>query len=239
MYLYIILQIGLLAGLEKVKLLREPEAAALAYGLNLHQQQLVLVFDLGGGTLDVSVLEVGNGFVEVIATNGDSHLGGDDFDYIIVQWIIDKFIEINKEGGLYIRKDIKTYTKLREIAQLAKKDLSISKEVIIHIPCLYKDIDFPPTKLTRGRFESLSKSLLTRALKPLREVAIMAGILIIDTLILYILYNIIFIINDIVLYIYCIYYCDYVSFISYINEYVMYIIYMHVNIIYHSIYYRN
>ena len=106
-----------------------------------------------------------------------SNVGGDDFDMIIINWIIDKFEEINKDGALYIRKDIKTYTRLKEIAQEAKKNLSYHKEVIIEIPHLYKDIDFPPMKLTRGRFESLSKHLLTRALKPLREVAIMAGIL--------------------------------------------------------------
>lgn len=167
---------GRLAGLQKVRLLREPEAAALAYGLDLSEQQLVLVFDLGGGTLDVSVLDVGNGFVEVIATNGDPHLGGDDFDYVIVDWLVDQFELVSKEGARHVRNDVLALARLREIALQAKKQLSVAVDCTIEIPSLYKGVGLPSTKLTRGKFESLSRHLLARILKPLREVAIMAQI---------------------------------------------------------------
>lgn len=169
-------QAGRLAGLQKVRLLREPEAAALAYGLDLSEQQLVLVFDLGGGTLDVSVLDVGNGFVEVIATNGDPHLGGDDFDYVIVDWLVDQFELVSKEGARHVRNDVLALARLRDIALQAKKQLSMAVDCTIEIPSLYKGVGLPTTKLTRGKFESLSRHLLARILKPLREVAIMAQI---------------------------------------------------------------
>jgi molecular chaperone DnaK len=169
-------QAGRLAGLQKVRLLREPEAAALAYGLDLSEQQLVLVFDLGGGTLDVSVLDVGNGFVEVIATNGDPHLGGDDFDYVIVDWLVDQFELVSKEGARHVRNDVLALARLRDIALQAKKQLSVAADCTIEIPYLYNGVGLPATKLTRGKFESLSRHLLARILKPLREVAIMAQI---------------------------------------------------------------
>jgi molecular chaperone DnaK len=169
-------QAGRLAGLQKVRLLREPEAAALAYGLDLSEQQLVLVFDLGGGTLDVSVLDVGNGFVEVIATNGDPHLGGDDFDYVIVDWLVDQFELVSKEGARHVRNDVLALARLRDIALQAKKQLSVAADCTIEIPSLYNGVGLPATKLTRGKFESLSRHLLARILKPLREVAIMAQI---------------------------------------------------------------
>ena len=167
---------GRLAGLQKVRLLREPEAAALAYGLDLSEQQLVLVFDLGGGTLDVSVLDVGNGFVEVIATNGDPHLGGDDFDYVIVDWLVDQFEQVCREGARHVRNDVLALARLRDIALQAKKQLSVAADCTIEIPSLYNGVGLPATKLTRGKFESLSRHLLARILKPLREVAIMAQI---------------------------------------------------------------
>jgi len=167
---------GRLAGLQKVRLLREPEAAALAYGLDLTEQQLVLVFDLGGGTLDVSVLDVGNGFVEVIATNGDSHLGGDDFDYVIMDWLVDQFELVSREGARQVRSNVTALAKLREIAQHVKKQLSVAVDCTVEIPLLHNGIGLPATKLTRGKFEFLSRHLLARILKPLREVAIMAQI---------------------------------------------------------------
>jgi molecular chaperone DnaK len=136
-------QAGRLAGLQKVRLLREPEAAALAYGLDLSEQQLVLVFDLGGGTLDVSVLDVGNGFVEVIATNGDPHLGGDDFDYVIVDWLVDQFELVSKEGARHVRNDVLALARLRDIALQAKKQLSVAVDCIIEIPSLYNGVGLP------------------------------------------------------------------------------------------------
>lgn len=172
---------GKLAGLLKVKLLREPEAAAMAYGLNLQQRQLVLVFDLGGGTLDVSVLEVGEGLVEVIATNGDAHLGGDDFDQIIVEWILDEFVHtegVTLQMVQQARGDVYLLARLREVARDVKRRLSTASEVQVEVP----NIHFASgglgvsAVLTRHRFESLSRHLLSRLLKPLREVAIMAGV---------------------------------------------------------------
>ncbi|KAJ1430280.1 Hsp70 protein-domain-containing protein, partial [Ochromonadaceae sp. CCMP2298] len=167
---------GKLAGLEKVKLLREPEAAALAYGLNLHKQQLVLVFDLGGGTFDVSVLAVGGGFVEVIATNGDSHLGGDDFDYVVVDWLLEQLAAVtSKEAAGRVAKDVFALARLREAALQAKKALSQEREVAIDVPFICGEVGLSVT-LTRKKFEALSKKLFLRMLKPLREVAIMAGV---------------------------------------------------------------
>jgi molecular chaperone DnaK len=167
-----------LAGLEKVKLLREPEAAALAYGLTQEQRKIVLVFDLGGGTFDVSVLEVGGGFVEVIATSGDAHLGGDDWDRAIVDHVVQ---EMSVAAGLSatdvkaLQADPIVSARLLEAAEQAKIALSAAKETRVQIPLLFRglSVDVP---LSRGRFESLTKSLLARLLLPLREVAIMSGV---------------------------------------------------------------
>lgn len=169
---------GKLAGLDKVRLLREPEAAALAYGLTQEERQIVLVFDLGGGTFDVSVLEVGGGFVEVIATSGDAHLGGDDFDELIVGFMLE---ELRLSAGLKaeemrtLQKDSFLISRLYEAAETAKIDLSSAKEAHIDIPLIYKAHSLKAT-LSRKRFDSMIKPLLTRLLKPLREVAIMSGI---------------------------------------------------------------
>jgi molecular chaperone DnaK (HSP70) len=172
---------GNLAGLQKVKLLKEPEAAALAYGLNMQKPQLVLVFDLGGGTLDVSVLEVGNGFVEVIATTGDSYLGGDDFDGVIVSWLLKQYAA--QEGVTpavlaQVREDATAMARLRHAAQEGKRVLSSKPEVSMQVPHLHaaSGLDLKPVVLTRRGFESLSRDLLLRMLQPLREVAVMAGV---------------------------------------------------------------
>jgi len=169
---------GRLAGLEKVKLLREPEAAALAYGLTQERRKIVLVFDLGGGTFDVSVLEVGGGFVEVIATSGDAHLGGDDWDRAIVDHVVQ---EMATAAGLSatdvkaLQADPIAAARLLEAAEQAKIALSGAKETRVQIPLLFRglSLDVP---LSRGRFESLTKGLLARLLLPLREVAIMSGV---------------------------------------------------------------
>ena len=171
---------GYMAGLEKVKLLKEPEAAAIAYGLNIQQPLIVLVFDLGGGTLDVSVLEVGNGFVEVVATNGDSYLGGDDFDSVIIEWLYEQFAAVNGINTAIlseVRGDRFVQARLREAAQEAKRKLSTEQSVTIHLPCLHQASGLGvEVQLTRRRFEALGKALIARLLQPLREVAIMAGV---------------------------------------------------------------
>ena len=187
---------GRLAGLDKVRLLREPEAAALAYGLTQKQRQIVLVFDLGGGTFDVSVLEVGGGFVEVIATSGDSHLGGDDFDRVIVNWLLDEHVRLGAGLGAEeyrrLQKNQVVMTRLLEAAESAKIALSErdNSQVEISVPLLFPmgggggggtrlsngEAYSIQTVLTRKRFESLTKPLIARLLKPLREVAIMSGI---------------------------------------------------------------
>lgn len=171
---------GILAGLEKVKLLREPEAAAMAYGLDLQVPQLVLVFDLGGGTLDVSVLEVGDGLVEVVATNGDAHLGGDDFDALIVNHVLGQFAlvpGVNQEIVSQVRGNPAILADLRAVAELAKRNLSTMDQVAIDLPVLHQPSGLGVSVLlTRRKFEALATPLLTRLLKPLRELALMAGI---------------------------------------------------------------
>lgn len=163
---------GKLAGLEKVKLLREPEAAALAYGLNRKEPQVILVFDLGGGTLDVSVLDVGGGLVEVKATSGDPHLGGDDFDTLIVRWLIAQHVA---NGGKDPIGNAFLMSRLYDIAESAKKDLSSQTSTIISVPLLDGEKSLE-VELTRRKFESLASKLITRMLKPIREVAIMSGV---------------------------------------------------------------
>jgi molecular chaperone DnaK (HSP70) len=117
---------GNLAGLERVKLLREPEAAAFAYGLTQREKQIILVFDLGGGTFDVSVLDVGDGFAEVIATSGDSYLGGDDFDTAIMNWIVEEYMKLPSATSPIGNVDFST--RAREEAEKAKIALSTTKE---------------------------------------------------------------------------------------------------------------
>eukprot|EP01038_Epipyxis_sp_PR26KG_P005723 gene5723-7906_t len=170
---------GLLAGLSKVKILKEPEAAALAYGLTQNKPQIVLVFDLGGGTFDVSVLEVGNGFVEVIATSGDSNLGGDDFDNIIQNYLMDQLalqLQLSDIRIESVKSDIIVQNKLKNAAINAKINLSRNQSVNIYLPNLIENNFDLNCTLTRKKFDSLSKNLINRLLRPLREVSLMAGI---------------------------------------------------------------
>ncbi|CAM9423107.1 unnamed protein product [Chrysoparadoxa australica] len=165
---------GMLAGLEKVKLMREPEAAALAYGLNLEEDELILVFDLGGGTFDVSVLEVGGGVVEVIATAGESHLGGNDFDLAIAEWLCDEVVE--REGrGADPRNEPFAMRRLLTAAEEARIKLTTQKAVPILVPFLEGSTGID-TVLTRSKMEQLCKIPLQKILPPLRKVAIMADI---------------------------------------------------------------
>jgi molecular chaperone DnaK len=160
---------GQIAGLEVLRIINEPTAAALAYGLDKKKDETILVFDLGGGTFDVSVLEVGDGVVEVKATNGDTHLGGDDWDAAIMDWLIDVF---KKEHGIDLRGDRQALQRLREGAEKAKIELSAMLETEINLPYLTADPSGPKhlvTKLTRAKFEQLSDSLMKRLRGPVEQ----------------------------------------------------------------------
>ena len=157
---------GRIAGLEVLRIINEPTAAALAYGLDKKENETILVFDLGGGTFDVSVLEVGGGVIEVRATNGDTHLGGDDWDECIVNWVADEF---RTESGIDLRKDRQALQRLREAAEKAKIELSNVMETEINLPYITADVNGPKhlqKKLTRARFEQLTEDLVTRLRQP-------------------------------------------------------------------------
>lgn len=166
---------GYLAGLKKVKLLKEPESAAMAYGLLQSKPQLVFVIDLGGGTFDVSVLEVGAGLVEVIATSGDGHLGGDDFDQVLVDWVMNHSEYFTKDEAARLKSDYQFLRELTEAASATKIVLSkqIKATIDFFDPIKKQRVQIP---MTRGKFQALSQTLLSRMLRPIREVAIMAGI---------------------------------------------------------------
>ena len=157
---------GKIAGLEVLRIINEPTAAALAYGLDKKENETILVFDLGGGTFDVSILEVGEGVIEVKATNGDTHLGGDDWDERIVNWIADEF---TKEQGIDLRKDRQALQRLREAAEKAKIELSSVMETEINLPYITADASGPKhlqVKLSRAKFEQLTEDLVERLRKP-------------------------------------------------------------------------
>lgn len=164
---------GEMAGLEKVQLLTEPEAAAFAFGLDKKQSQLVLVFDLGGGTFDVSILDVGDGMAEIIATSGDNHLGGDDFDQLIVDWVLRELKNDDLAGK--IKSNIRQSRKLRSICTQSKIILSKNTSISIDLSTI-DGCDGKQFTLTRKKFNSLANPLLSRLMRPLREVALMAGV---------------------------------------------------------------
>ncbi len=157
---------GKIAGLEVVRIINEPTAAALAYGLDKKENETILVFDLGGGTFDVSVLEVGEGLIEVKSTNGDTHLGGDDWDERIVNWVADEF---QIDQGIELRSDRQALQRLREAAEKAKVELSSVMETEINLPYISADASGPKhlqIKLSRAKFEQLSEDLITRLKAP-------------------------------------------------------------------------
>ena len=157
---------GKIAGLEVLRIINEPTAAALAYGLDKKENETILVFDLGGGTFDVSVLEVGDGVIEVKATAGDTHLGGDDYDQAIVTWIADEFKQLE---GVDLRSDRQALQRLREAAEKAKIELSSVMETEINLPFVTADASGPKhlqMKLTRSTFEQLSQDLTARLAGP-------------------------------------------------------------------------
>ncbi|WP_276499288.1 molecular chaperone DnaK [Pontibacter litorisediminis] len=168
---------GQIAGLEVKRIINEPTAAALAYGLDKKSvDQKIAVFDLGGGTFDISILELGDGVFEVLSTNGDTHLGGDDFDQVIINWLAEEF---KKDEGLDLRKDPMALQRLKEAAEKAKIELSSSQETEINLPYIMP-VDGVPKhlvrKLTRAKFEQLSDDLIRRSMEPCKKALQDAGL---------------------------------------------------------------
>ena len=160
---------GKIAGLEVLRIINEPTAASLAYGLDKKDTETILVFDLGGGTFDVSILEVGDGVVEVKATSGDTYLGGDDWDQVIVDWIADEF---KKDSGIDLRGDRQALQRLREAAEKAKIELSSTIQTEINLPFVTADASGPrhlQMTLSRATFEQLSAGLMKRLEAPLEQ----------------------------------------------------------------------
>ena len=166
---------GKIAGLEVLRIINEPTAAALAYGLDKKKDETILVFDLGGGTFDVSVLEVGDGVVEVKSTNGDTHLGGDDYDQQVVRWMIDEF---RKDQGIDLGKDQQALQRLKEAAEKAKIELSSMSETELNLPFITADASGPKhlqMRLSRAKFEQLTASLTERLRGPVERALKDAG----------------------------------------------------------------
>jgi molecular chaperone DnaK len=160
---------GKIAGLEVLRIINEPTAASLAYGLDREAAETILVFDLGGGTFDVSILEVGEGVVEVKATSGDTFLGGDDWDQRIVDWVADEF---KKEQGIDLRRDRQALQRLNEAAEKAKVELSTVKETEINLPFITADATGPKhlqLRLTRAKLEQLTEDLVVRCRTPFEQ----------------------------------------------------------------------
>ncbi|MFN2137751.1 MAG: molecular chaperone DnaK [Candidatus Promineifilaceae bacterium] len=160
---------GKIAGLDVLRIINEPTAAALAYGLDKKDNETILVYDLGGGTFDVSILEVGDGVVEVKATHGDTHLGGDDWDERIVEWMLAEF---KKEQGIDLSNDPQSLQRLREAAEKAKIELSTLNETEINLPFITADASGPKhlqMKLTRAKFEQLTEDLVQRTREPFNQ----------------------------------------------------------------------
>ena len=167
---------GKIAGLDVLRIVNEPTAAALAYGLDKKKDETIAVFDFGGGTFDISILEVGEVVVEVKSTNGDTHLGGDDIDEELIQWIIDEF---RKDQGIDLSKDKMALQRLKEAAEKAKIELSSTMETEINLPFITADQSGPKhlvMKLTRAKFESLVNDILQRTLEPCRQALKDAGL---------------------------------------------------------------
>ena len=167
---------GRIAGLDVLRIVNEPTAAALAYGLEKEKSEKVLVFDLGGGTFDVSILEIGDGVHEVLSTSGDTHLGGDDFDQKVMDWICDEF---KKQEGIDLRGDKQAMQRVKEAAEKAKCELSSVMETNINLPFITADANGPKhldLNLTRAKFEDLCRDLLNRCKTPVENALKDAGI---------------------------------------------------------------
>lgn len=160
---------GQIAGLEVLRIINEPTAASLAYGLDKKTDQTIAVYDLGGGTFDISILEIGEGIFEVKSTNGDTHLGGDDFDETIVNWLAEEFLN---ENGIDLRQDPMSLQRLREAAEKAKCELSTALQSDINLPFITADASGPKhlnLTLTRAKLEQLTTDLIDRAIEPCRQ----------------------------------------------------------------------
>ncbi|ASU82071.1 molecular chaperone DnaK [Nocardiopsis gilva YIM 90087] len=167
---------GTIAGMNVLRIINEPTSAALAYHLEKEEEATILVYDLGGGTFDVSLLEVGDGVVEVKATNGDNHLGGDDWDQAVVDWLVERFKNAN---GVDLSKDKMALQRLREAAEKAKIELSSSSESAINLPYITASSEGPlhlDEKLTRAEFQRLTSDLLDRTKQPFHQVMKDAGL---------------------------------------------------------------
>ena len=166
---------GKIAGLDVKRIINEPTAAALAYGLDNEKEQKILVYDLGGGTFDVSIIEIGDGVIEVLATNGDTHLGGDDFDNKIIQWMIDEF---KKQEGIDLSGDKMAMQRLKEAAEKAKKELSSATTTNINLPFITATAEGPKhfdMNLTRAKFDELTSNLVERTAIPVQNALKDAG----------------------------------------------------------------
>ena len=167
---------GKIAGLEVMRIINEPTAAALAYGLDKKKNETIAVYDFGGGTFDISILEVGEGVVEVKSTNGDTHLGGDNIDQRIIDWIVGEF---KRENGIDLSKDQMALQRLKEAAEKAKMELSTLLETEINLPFVTADATGPKhlqMKLTRARFEQMVEDILQRSMGPCKQAMSDAGV---------------------------------------------------------------
>ncbi len=161
---------GKIAGLEVLRIINEPTAASLAYGLDKKKNEKIAVYDLGGGTFDISILEIGDGLFEVLSTNGNTHLGGDDFDIRIMNWVLDEF---RKEHGIDLSKDRTALQRIREASEKAKCELSTVMETTISLPFIYSDPQKGPLhlelRLSRAKLEALVDDLIQSTLKPVQK----------------------------------------------------------------------
>ncbi|HVM59485.1 MAG TPA: molecular chaperone DnaK, partial [Verrucomicrobiae bacterium] len=167
---------GKIAGLEVLRIINEPTAASLAYGLDKKKDEKIAVYDLGGGTFDISILELGDGVFEVKSTNGDTYLGGEDFDIRIINFLADEF---KKEQGIDLRKDKMALQRLKEAAEKAKHELSSSMETDVNLPFITADASGPKhlnTKLTRSKLEQLVEDLVQKTLEPCKKALQDAGL---------------------------------------------------------------
>merc|ERR1719213_1416771 len=157
---------GTISGMEVLRIINEPTAAAIAYGLDKKTEKNILVYDLGGGTFDVSLLTIDNGVFEVVATNGDTHLGGEDFDQRVIEYFVKSF---KRKHKIDVKQNDRALAKLRREVEKAKRALSSTHQVKIEIESFIQGIDFSET-LTRARFEELNNDLFRKTLKPVKIV---------------------------------------------------------------------
>lgn len=175
---------GRIAGLEVLRIVNEPTAASLAYGLDKKKEEAIAVYDLGGGTFDVSILDIGEGVFEVKATNGDTHLGGDDVDQVVINWLVEEF---KKEQGVDLSKDTMALQRLKEAAEKAKCELSSSQQTDINLPFITADADGPKhlnVNLSRSKLEQLAEDLIARTIGPVKACLKDSGLSTVDEVVL-------------------------------------------------------